>query len=1047
MVDGDLSSRDLVKTPIVSISPDVTPTAAAQPVVRPQPAPDRADGVLMNRFIGVAIIVLIIAGSAVLAYRRTTANSRDSLLDLARQERWIEARVTGGIPWAPLQSRLARQNTSTLAAIVSRGSTDQQLESRRSAAIAALLLGDAKSATATLAEMVRVAPSATGWSDLAAARYALIVESPAAISDALVAADAALVLDPKLAEALFNRALILERLGTRELALAAWQRYLDVDSASGWAMEAQAHIRALSNPNSDFETVLKREYDRVASGDATAFAPFAQEIRTWGETEILGRWADAEQHGDRAAAERHLAVARTFGNLVRARGDVLLADAVAIIDTADENGRKTLASAHVDFREAQHAFMQVEPARAEKLFARAAENFERTKSPMAILALYFGANTAYEQNRVKEASRALEALLVRTPRHFRSCRAQVQWELALCRSVEGRYGEAIKAASEGRDTFAALGERRNAGTLGLMVAWIHELTGDTTAAWTLRTATLGDVGYSTSNVLLATLGTLGQTAILRKDWRAAASFLALQLESAQSAKSDPFAADARLRRALVHGELGDRAAAYSDLAEAHKIAAGVSDTGIRTQLDSRLAWVEGVVAESPAAQIEALTRAVELHQEQMRRITLPSILYDRARAYRAAGDTASAAADLETAVAELESHRQSLPMGTARWGVFHGAEELFSEAIDLALAGRAVDKAFQYAERARARTLLDALSVPNSLSLKDVPTGTTIVEYVVTPTRLVAFVVDHTAIRVALRPLDRRRLETEIDQLQEAMRIDDAAAAERAGRALHAALIEPVEPWIAGQTNLVIVPDTTVARVAYAALVTRENRYLIEKHALVIAPSAAVFTHAPRPPATALPRRPLIVVNDTAEGRDPLVGATQEAAGVERVYGRATILRRREATPDAFIAAAANADIIHFSGHALTSELRAKETFLVLQGPEGHEKRLDVEQIASIPLSRAPVVVLAACSTARGRVSPLEGTMSAAHAFLAAGATSVAATLWPIDDRESGRFFVRVHEHLARGETAADAIRTSQIEWSRTSRSPKVWAAVQVIGN
>ena len=47
------------------------------------------------------------------------------------------------------------------------------------------------------------------------------------------------------AEAWFNRAYALERLGLADEAREAWQAYLTIDDRSGWADEARTHLRAL----------------------------------------------------------------------------------------------------------------------------------------------------------------------------------------------------------------------------------------------------------------------------------------------------------------------------------------------------------------------------------------------------------------------------------------------------------------------------------------------------------------------------------------------------------------------------------------------------------------------------------------------------------------------------------------------------------------------------------------------------------------------------------------------------------------------------------
>ncbi|HWS72487.1 MAG TPA: CHAT domain-containing protein, partial [Thermoanaerobaculia bacterium] len=94
------------------------------------------------------------------------------------------------------------------------------------------------------------------------------------------------------------------------------------------------------------------------------------------------------------------------------------------------------------------------------------------------------------------------------------------------------------------------------------------------------------------------------------------------------------------------------------------------------------------------------------------------------------------------------------------------------------------------------------------------------------------------------------------------------------------------------------------------------------------------------------------------------------------------------------------------------------------------------------------VVVLAGCGTSRGERRAAEGVISVAHGFLSAGAPSVIATLWPIDDDKASRFFPRLHRRLAEGLAPAEALRAAQLESIRNGDIPSsLWAAVQDIGS
>ena len=92
--------------------------------------------------------------------------------------------------------------------------------------------------------------------------------------------------------------------------------------------------------------------------------------------------------------------------------------------------------------------------------------------------------------------------------------------------------------------------------------------------------------------------------------------------------------------------------------------------------------------------------------------------------------------------------------------------------------------------------------------------------------------------------------------------------------------------------------------------------------------------------------------------------------------------------------------------------------------------------------------MLAGCNTARGEQRAAEGVISVAHGFLTAGAASVIATLWSIDDEQSSILFPRLHRLLATGMAPADALRSVQIDCiHRGNIPPSLWAALQDIGS
>ena len=86
---------------------------------------------------------------------------------------------------------------------------------------------------------------------------------------------------------------------------------------------------------------------------------------------------------------------------------------------------------------------------------------------------------------------------------------------------------------------------------------------------------------------------------------------------------------------------------------------------------------------------------------------------------------------------------------------------------------------------------------------------------------------------------------------------------------------------------------------------------------------------------------------------------------------------------------------------------------------------LQPREIAKFGLG-ARLVVLSACETAVGPTIGQEGVLNVARAFLAAGASSVMMTLWPVSDATSAALMRQFYEHLARGDDVSEALRASK---------------------
>jgi CHAT domain-containing protein len=140
----------------------------------------------------------------------------------------------------------------------------------------------------------------------------------------------------------------------------------------------------------------------------------------------------------------------------------------------------------------------------------------------------------------------------------------------------------------------------------------------------------------------------------------------------------------------------------------------------------------------------------------------------------------------------------------------------------------------------------------------------------------------------------------------------------------------------------------------------------------------------------------------------------------------------------------------------------ATHTFLNLQYPEQsglmlslvdrkgrpQEGFVRVGDIYALKLS-ADLIVLSSCDSGLGRDLSSEGIIGLPRAFLRAGARSVVATLWKVDDAATADFMKKFYSHFSRGETPASALRKAQLQMQRQTNwsEPYYWAAFVIQGD
>jgi CHAT domain-containing protein len=943
------------------------------------------------------------------------------------------------------------------------GSSDPS--SRRAAGVAHLILGNVEAAITDLSQVTSSGGTAAAWNDLAAAllERASRERNAEDLIDALGAADRALRIDPTVVEAEFNRALALQSLHLNAAASDAWQRYLIMDATSQWASEARERTAALVRPTrvAEWRRAMTRLAAAAADGDSATVnetvAAFPEQARNWAETEFLNEWAVALIRNDDAAAAEQLRLARSIGAaLLSQTGEALLHDAVARIDTAGAS-RRMLASAHHDYREARLLYSRRRVAEAAPLFVAAERNFGGAGSQMVLLAAYNRANVLYDEKRSDEALALLRETLSKTPARYMAARAQMLWTEASILLNQGRPFAALAIYGEAKKLFETLREPENVSTMRDNEAITLSLLGRTGDAWALRARGFEDASSSgdPSRIQYA-LEAAARQALRQQKWNAAQSILSVALAIGQ--QSPRQRAASLVWRAFAAWRTGETTVA--DLHAAREAVSAIPDATLRQGEAIQLDLAEAIIERQrdPRAAARMLTGVVTFATQKQQTTILPSTLYERALALRNMGDLAAATRDLDQAAAIIEGRRAEVTESDLRDTLLDTASGIYSQLIDVRLAEGDTDGAFLASERMRSRRILEETCVANALPVRalevvtKLPRGTALVSYVGSGDRIIAFVATASGLRAVTLYARKGQIHAWSAQLVAAMEARRADAVRRSSAALYQALIEPVEAEVTAADTLIVVPDDTTEGVPFAALVDRASHFLIERLAIVIAPSASMYLRCsafePRPLTAATVVGAPIVDRTRYPSLVDLLAAEGEARDIAAVY-RTKALTGEKATAASLVRELSRCDVAHIATHAIAERSNSALSLLVLTPERDDGGALYVRDIARLRLPRHPVVVLSACRTA-AVTRAADSIRSIALAFLVAGSRSVVGTLWDVDDATAPQIAIDLHRGLAGGMTAAAALRDAQIAAIHRDGGAfadvKSWSAFQVYG-
>jgi CHAT domain-containing protein len=253
--------------------------------------------------------------------------------------------------------------------------------------------------------------------------------------------------------------------------------------------------------------------------------------------------------------------------------------------------------------------------------------------------------------------------------------------------------------------------------------------------------------------------------------------------------------------------------------------------------------------------------------------------------------------------------------------------------------------------------------------------------------------------------------------------------------------------------SVTIIPDGWLNFLPFSALLSAPHEgnwlnapFLLKKWTIGYGYSLATLFYLKNLP-TDTPKNLLAVAPGFAErprNLPPLAFSREELKAI-RIPVKKTLVDQ-QARLAAFRRESSDYRILHLSTHAQGTEQEVPPHI------EFIDSTLYLPEIYALRL-RADLVTLSACETGLGRLAEGEGVMSLSRGFTFAGAASLIASLWTVNEASTAQLFARFYEDIAQGQPKMEALRQTKLSYLEDpgipsfQKSPYYWAGFVYYGN
>ena len=260
--------------------------------------------------------------------------------------------------------------------------------------------------------------------------------------------------------------------------------------------------------------------------------------------------------------------------------------------------------------------------------------------------------------------------------------------------------------------------------------------------------------------------------------------------------------------------------------------------------------------------------------------------------------------------------------------------------------------------------------------------------------------------------------------------------------------------------KLIIITDGLLNYIPFGALNTKANGlvYLIEKNALSYVNSATLYAHLSarnKQEGNLLAFAPnfsgeQVQIDPNRANLLPLPHNKREVKQILNSFpGRSFI--NEKASLQNFTSQLSKYRILHLATHAVFNDAAPEYSFLAFSTANKEENLLYVSDLYNLQI-QAELITLSACESGVGELKRGEGFLSLARGFFFSGASSIASTLWKINDASTTSLMDSFYKNLADTYPKDLALQKAKRSFLDANRQnglshPYYWSGFIISGN